>query len=429
MIPSKRIVMATFGSLGDLHPYLAIGIGLRARGHRVVITTQRSYREKVEATGLEFHAAGADLKDYADEQALMARVMHVTEGPEFVIRDMVVSRLRQTYDELAVAVEGADMLITHPLAMAGHLIAEKQGAHLTWGGVVLAPSSLWSAYDPPILAPMPALRHLYPLGPSVFRLLLRYMKHTVSPWTKPWHDLRRELGLPPTGNDPLFEGQFSPDFNLALFSPLLGAPQSDWPANTYATGFPFYDHHEGNTTLPPALAAFLDAGDPPLVFTLGSSAVRDAGAFYEHSAQAAQALGRRAVLLIGPDPRNRPTVPLPSSIAAFDYAPYSALLPRAAAIIHQGGVGTTGQAMLAGRPLLVVPFGFDQPDNAARVVRLGIARTIPRRAYTARRATAELAKLLQNPQYTARAAEVGRTVAKENGVKTACDIIEANFRP
>ena len=96
--------------------------------------------------------------------------------------------------------------------------------------------------------------------------------------------------------------------------------------------------------MPSELIRFLDAGPLPLVFTLGSSAVVDAGPFYDHSATAAKLLGRRAVLLVGKDPRNRPAT-LPDGIVAFDYAPFSELFPRAAAIVHQGGIGTTAQAM------------------------------------------------------------------------------------
>jgi len=144
--------------------------------------------------------------------------------------------------------------------------------------------------------------------------------------------------------------------------------------------------------IPPEIEDFLNAGRAPLVFTLGSSAVLHAGHFYTESAKAARLLNKRAVLLVGKDTANRPTS-LPPEIGVFDYAPYSQLFPRAAAIVHQGGVGTTGQAMRAGRPMLVMPFGFDQQDNAHRVEKRGIARTISRKKYSAETAAAALRKL------------------------------------
>jgi UDP:flavonoid glycosyltransferase YjiC (YdhE family) len=149
----------------------------------------------------------------------------------------------------------------------------------------------------------------------------------------------------------------------------------------------------------------------------------DPGAFYEHSAAAARRLGRRAILLVGKEPGNRPER-LPEGVVAFDYAPYSQLFPRAAAIVHQGGIGTTAQAMRSGRPMLVMPYAHDQPDNAERLVRLGIARTISRQRYTAARAGAELRHLLDNPSYARRGKEIGEAIRQEDGARVACDALE-----
>ena len=164
------------------------------------------------------------------------------------------------------------------------------------------------------------------------------------------------------------------------------------------TGFPFHDR-DAQAGLPADLARFLDDGPPPIVFTLGSSAASIAGPFHERSAQAAKRLGRRAVLILG-DPRTRPRS-LPEGVAAFDYAPFSSLFPRAAAVVFPGGIGTTGLAMRSGRPMLVVPHAHDQPDTADRLARLGIARTIDRHRYTPERASAGLQRLLEYPGFPA----------------------------
>jgi UDP:flavonoid glycosyltransferase YjiC (YdhE family) len=212
----------------------------------------------------------------------------------------------------------------------------------------------------------------------------------------------------------------SPWLHLAAFSKRLVDKQPDWPAQTIVTGFPWFDS-DGGAGLPAALARFLDGAPPPLVFTLGTAVAMDAGPFYEISAQAARALGRRAVLILK-DARNRPPT-LPGGVAAFEYAPFSELFPRAAAIVHHGGIGTTGLAMRSGRPMLVMPCAWDQPDNAERVARLGISRTIPRPRYTPARVAAELRRLLDDPAYERRAAEVGEQVRQEDGVGVACDAL------
>jgi UDP:flavonoid glycosyltransferase YjiC (YdhE family) len=213
---------------------------------------------------------------------------------------------------------------------------------------------------------------------------------------------------------------------LALFSKVMAEPQSDWPNHTVVTGFPFYDRRDffGETETPRGLIEFLDAGEPPIVFTLGSSAFWVAKNFYRDSAIAASALGRRALLLIG-HARNQPAEPLPDGVAAFEYAPYSEVLPRACAIVHQGGVGTTGQGLRSGRPVLILPHAHDQFDNAARVARLGCGRVLARPRYNAKSAITELKALLDDPRYAERAAETATIVSQESGALAAADAIES----
>jgi rhamnosyltransferase subunit B len=232
-----------------------------------------------------------------------------------------------------------------------------------------------------------------------------------------------------SGEQPLFAGQHSPELVLALFSRVLAKPQRDWPPNTRVTGFPFYDRRDflGETETSKDLWQFLDAGTPPIVFTLGSSAFWVAKDFYRDSIAATQALGQRALLLIG-HPHNLPTEPLPDGVAAFEYGAFGEILPRARAIVHQGGVGTTGQGLRSGRPVMIVPHAHDQFDNAARVARRGCGRMIARPRYNADNATKELRKLLENPKYAERAVEVSREVQSENGAGAAADAIEQLLR-
>lgn len=150
--------------------------------------------------------------------------------------------------------------------------------------------------------------------------------------------------------------------------------------------------------LSPDLEQFLASGPAPVVFTLGTSAVGAAGTFYHESQKTAQILKARAILLIIRDPRNRPSVPLPEGIVAFEYAPFSKLFLWVAAVVHQGGIGTTAQALRSGRPQLVVPFTHDQPDNALRAKRLGAAETLYPRRYSATQAAKHLRLLLTEPR-------------------------------
>jgi UDP:flavonoid glycosyltransferase YjiC (YdhE family) len=412
----SQIVLTTIGSLGDLHPLIAIGLGLRERGHNVVFATIKDYRSKIESLGFEFHALRPDYIAM-DDPEMITRMMDIQKGTERVVRDYLLANLRDTYTDLMNAAQKADFIVTNEIVYAARIVAEK--LRIRWAFCALAPGSFFSAYDPFVLPPFPALAKLRSFGPAVNRQVMNFAKFVTRSWGEPIYQLRRELGLPPVGN-PIVDDKFSPYLVLALFSSVLGAPQPDWAANTVVTGFPFYDGNQP-TGLVPKLKQFLDAGEPPIIFTLGSAAVLSPGNFYQESIETTKQLNRRAVLLIG---KNQSPENLPESVVAFDYAPYSEIFPHAGAVVHQGGVGTTAQALRAGCPTLIVPYSHDQPDNAARVERLGTSRTIPRKQYSASRATKELRELLNNPRYTARAAEIGRIVQAENGVRVACDEIE-----
>lgn len=422
----NRIVLTTYGSLGDLHPYIAIALELKERGHQAVIATNALYRSNVQAEGIEFYPVRPDVSFLKTEQRkeIVKRAMDLKEGVKYVIRELVLPNLRESYEDLMQAVRGADLLLTHPVTFAGPIVAQETG--IRWVSSVLASTSFLSAFDPPIMSTQSG-GNLRMFGPLVNSALFFFGKRSVRSWGEPIRQLRADLGLAPVKN-PLFEGQHSPNLVLALFSQVFAKPQIDWPKQARVTGFVFYDRKSGSTGLSPDLSQFLNAGSPPIVFTLGSSAVHDAGEFYTQSALAAKELGYRAVLLTGEDRCNVPENLLSESIAAFEYASYSELFGRAAAIVHQGGIGTTAQVLRAGRPMLVMPYAHDQPDNAARAERLGVARTIDRDGYTAERAAAQLRQLLNNLNYAERAAAIGRQIQVENGVQAACDAIETRLK-
>ena len=249
-------------------------------------------------------------------------------------------------------------------------------------------------------------------------------------WAKPIAQLRARVGLPPYKANPLLRGNFSPLGTLALFSRHFAPPQPDWPPSTTATGFVFYDRQgalrgavKDARTLGGELLRFLDAGPEPVLFTLGSSAVAHPGTFFQESLAAVKRMGIRAVMLVGPFERAQLPADVPDSVFVTSYLPYSEVMPRSAAVVHQGGIGTTAQTLRAGRPMLVVPWSHDQPDNAARLTRLGVARTLPRERYTAARVEAELSRLLADGNYREKAAAMGGAIASEDGLAAVCDAI------
>jgi UDP:flavonoid glycosyltransferase YjiC (YdhE family) len=313
------------------------------------------------------------------------------------------------------------VIITHPVAFAGPLLARVR--NIPWISTVLAPASFMSAYDPPAFGGLPYPEQVTKLGKSFHRLLFALVDRITRSWLGPYRQLETELELAPSAN-PIFAGQHSPQLVLGLFSTLLAAPQPDWPPQARVTGFIFFDRDEVEHPPTPELDKFLAAGPAPVVFTLGSAAVQAAGSFFGESAKAARLLRRRAVLLVGKDMPRPPVELLSADIVALDYAPFSKLLPQASAIVHQGGIGTTAQTMRSGRPALAMPLSHDQFDNAVRSKRLGTTRGIGRQRYRAQRVAAELERLLRDPKYAQRAADVSRAIRAEDGIGAACDAIE-----
>jgi len=414
----KRVLFATIGSFGDLHPCLALALELQRRGHRVTVASTEFYRSKVEGPGIGFLALRPDWDPNARE--LIRQCEDLKRGPEVLWRKLVLPHLRDTYDDLLSAAANSELMIAGELVFAAPLVAEKLG--LRWASAILSPASFLSAHDPTVLVNTPWLIHLRKLGWPVYRAALNTGRMGIRHWFDPVRRLRREEGLR-TDCDPLFRDKFSPDLVLALFSSCLAQPQPDWPSHTVQPGFVQFDREGSRADFSsPELTAFLAAGPAPIVFTLGSTAVHNPGDFYEASVVATRRLGARAVLLLGSNAAPRVSSP---DILALPYAPYSQIFPHAAVIVHQGGSGTVGQALRAGRPMLIVPYGWDQPDNAARVERLGAGLHVPRTKYSASTAAAALERLLGDPRFATRAAELGAQLQQEDGLTAACDAIES----
>ena len=281
-----------------------------------------------------------------------------------------------------------------------------------------------SVYDPPIISAAPWLRTLHRLWPALYRGLFKLLKWTTKPWVKPLYQLCTRHQLPSPSGHPLFEGQYSPCGTLAMFSSCFSEAQVDWPVNTTMTGFPLFSSEIADNTTLRELQLFIDGGEAPVVFALGSAAVNVADDFFIVSAAIACKLKRRAILVCGSHSDQITAIEPGNDLLIIDYVAYEKLFPQACLIVHQGGIGTLAQSLRAQRPILVVPFGFDQFDNGERVERLGVGKWLARKNYSVEKATPVIEELLSQPNYKARAKEIGKVIQFEDGAKNACDVIE-----
>lgn len=381
-----HILILAAGSAGDVYPFIEIGQELLRRGHAVELVAAEHYRNKVEAAGIGFISGVSR----AQMDAIMADPLlwHPQRGFPTLWKHMG-SKMLPLYRELESLLRPGDTLIVaSTLALTARLAQEL--LHTRVATVHLAPSCLLSAYD----ASLPAgLRWLKAFPPWAVRTVLNLLERAIlDPLICADLDpCRGALGLPPV-RKVLSGWLHSPERVICAFPDWFAAPQPDWPQNTVCTAFPRLESRPGET-LDPALQAFLDAGPAPIAFTPGS-AMAHGRQFFERALAACAQLGQRAVLVT--PFRDQLPAQLPPFAWHASYVPFDLLLPQVAAFVHHGGIGTSAKVLAAGKPQLVVPFAFDQPDNAARLIKLGVAASVAPTA-PVRDWVAALAHLLHEP--------------------------------
>ncbi len=403
------------GSAGDVHPMVGLALALRRRGHGVRLVAAEVFRPLAECSGLAFIGLGTE-KDYYD--ALRdPNLWDPYRAFPVVCRRLLLPLMRPLFEIIARERAAGPFVVVAPGTAFGARIAnEALGVPLATAH--LQPALIRSVYDPAnygfpdVIGHLPRpLRRFYLHAADRF-LIDRILAPEVN-------GFRAELKLPPIRR--LFEGWIhSPQLVLGFFPEWFAAPQPDWPPNVRLTGFPLYD--ESDSWEPPAeWAEFLEGGEPPVVFAAGSANVQ-AKEYFRISAEACRAGGWRGLLLT----RYRELLPprLPAGVRHFDYVPFSRVLPRAAALVHHGGIGTLAQALAAGIPQLIVPHAHDQPDNAVRVRRLGIGDMLLPKRYTVAAAGRMLSTLLRSDSIHRNCRRRACDLAAMNPLDEACGLIE-----
>ena len=410
-----KVLIVAAGSHGDVLPFVGLGREMLHRGHEVRLFASGPFAGMSAEAGLPF----VEVLSSAEYRRFLADrdATDPTKGMALLAQAVIGSQRRCLALLERECEPGRTLVVGSSLAWATRLLGESM--HVPVAAVHLAPSWFRSNHRAPSIGPLGHLEH----APAfVKRMLWRLMdRRFLDPlFTMPFNAIRAEHGLPPLSR--LFHHWIhEADLTLGLFPAWFAPPQPDWPAALQLTGFPLYDHGEGQG-LPAAVERFLDAGEPPVAFTAGT-ANASSHAFFEVSVRACQLSGRRGLLLTQ-DAAQLPA-DLPPGMAHVAYVPFKALLPRLSALVHHGGIGTTSQALLAGVPQLVRPMGFDQFDNARRVMTLGVARQLLPRHYKPAAVARALDELGTGPAIRARCAEVASLSRSTSGITEAADALLA----
>jgi UDP:flavonoid glycosyltransferase YjiC (YdhE family) len=410
-----KLLLVPIGSAGDVHPFVGLGLALRRRGHEVTVITNGYFEPLIRRVGLDFEPVGTaeEFQEFLDEPD----AWHPRKALRLVV-EWMGRLLPRVYEPVVRLYErGRTVVAAGALALGARVAQEKLG--VVMATLYLAPAMFRSTYLPPLLPGlwMPAWLPRWVKG-MMFRLGDRLVVDRAL--DGPINGFRAGLGLPPARR--FFDVWWhSTRRVLGLFPDWFGPPQPDWPPQTRLTGFPLYDER-GVEPMPEEVSRFLDAGEPPVVFTPGS-AMTQAGDFFAAAVEACRLSGRRGLLLTR-FPQQLP-VALPDGLRHCAYVPFSQLLPRAAALVHHGGVGTSAQGLAAGVPQLVMPMAHDQPDNAARLGRLGVATSLPRRKFRGPAVAEALGRLLGSKDVADSCRAAASRLKDSRAVERTCEELEA----
>ena len=409
-----RLLITALGSYGDVFPMVGLAQAMLGRGHQVGILANPHFQSYIEAEGIDFIPVGTEA-DY-QELAHHPDLWHPIRGPIFVIRTTTNRYLRTLYKTIDEhVVPGETVLVPHGLDFASRIHQDKHGTKVA--SVQFAPVALRS----------------YRQSPQVFGLL---MNDWVPVWLRKFQfwlaeklvdrlvgpelgSLRRELGLQPVSSI-MHRWYFSPQLLLLLFPDWFAPPQPDWPENAVTTGFPLWDHGSAES-LPAEVEEFLSTGEPPILFAPGSAMTSGEDVFAA-AVDACQRLGRRGILCTR-YPEQLPDN-LPDSIRCFGFVPFSQVLPRCAALVHHGGIGTSAQGLAAGLPQLVMPMAYDQLDNATRLKRLGVARILRRKRFRGPAVAKQLEELLGSEAVRSAATQCAQRTDGKRALQQACEALE-----
>lgn len=414
-----RFFLTSRGSWGDINPFLGLGCELKKRGHHVTLILNEFYRACAESLGFDF-VPYAPVSTYVEEQEANRELGKREPSPHAIqheerIRRWHLPELRATYAALAERADPRDsVIVARSWTLAGRLAQERLGIPLAT--VYISPPEshrLWAGL--PFFNRAPPSRWFYD------RLCAPKIDRFFDPQYAFINAFRAELGLAPVQHiqSSWFE---SPQLALGLWPDWLYPHMAHWSPWMRLPGFILHETR-ADTSLSPEVESFLSAGEPPVVFAPGTFRSGGAEDFFTASIEVCRRLGRRGIFLS----ESRAQVPasLPESIATFSYVPLHQLLPRCAAIVHHGGIGTCARALEAGLPQLVVPlFFFDQPVNAMRLIKLGVANAVHEHEYRADKVAPMLQKLLTDARVRKTCVAQAERMARQDAPGRACDSLE-----
>ena len=421
-----RIAIVALGSRGDLQPYIALSIGLKRAGHQILLISSENEEAFVKGFNLDFHPLPVNIQAMMDDQRVQS--MAKADSPISFFRSHLRSsaqlkrKMVAVQNEIWQACQEVDALVYHPGMANGYFMAKRLGIP----GILASyfPMTSTNAFPSILFYGGPRLGGWYnKLTHWVFEQLFWQLSRPSAKAFWRTKDPSVRIPFMPVSRLQLAEG------NLLLygFSENVFPKPADWPKNAVVTGY-WPLEAEPNWQPPLALQQFLADGPPPVYIGFGS--MTNKAAYQQTMLVVLDAVAmakQRAVVALGWNVLDADTH-LPTTVHVLENAPHAWLFPRMAAVVHHGGAGTTAAGLIAGKPTVIIPHTADQPAWGRRVHELGVGSApIPYKKLTAETLAAALSAALQ-PDVVQRAAQLGESLRREQGVIRAVEVIQSYLR-
>lgn len=413
-----KITIIALGTRGDVQPYVALGLGLKAAGHEVTLASLDLFEDFVTDYGLEFASLGSVSNKFKQgstkERKRSTTPFHGLFGRVRFWR-LLCSSLEASMVNTWNICQGTEAIIYSRLNLTAYHVAESLKVPVI------------AAYTNPLTPTTAFPNPLYKLD---FQLngTLNWLTHVLEEQFR-WQFARNKINqwrqetlkLPPVNITGVYSRQQKQQIPiLHCYSPHVIAKPPDWPNRAHVTGYWFLEG-SSNWQPPKELLDFLAAGLPPVYIGFGSMSDRDPQALTKLALDALSKTGQRGILLTGWGALSN--AELPDNVFKIDSAPHDWLFPKMAAVVHHGGAGTTAAGLRAGVPSVIIPFGADQPFWGEKVAELGVGtKPILRTKLTVESLAAAIRAATTNEAMKARARNLGEKIRSEDGVKTAVEI-------
>ena len=414
---AKRIFVATSGSRGDVEPFLALSKALKNAGYDVVLSAPPDFGEWIASHGIAHHPAGEPARDIVN--AFAEAIENDTFFRSLARADYEV-KFRALFESVAEASQGADLLIYSPLMASVTFLAEARATPAI--AVYLAPAFPTGDFAVPMQPRFSYGRHVNRLSHRAVDLILLNMFRS---W---WNAVRSGFpGLKPISRfHDIHTINGKPVPHLFAVSEALVPRPRDWPGHAVMTGNFFLDGDE-TWEVPADLAAFLEAGPPPIYIGFGSMPLGQSKRKAPLLLEALWLSGVRAVIARGwggwGDALSASHGP---RVHVIEAAPHRKLFPLMAGVLHHGGAGTTAAGILAGRPTLITPLMMDQWFFANLVDRHGAGpKPLPVKKWRVDVLAERLRDLASVTKYGRRAAGIAARMADENGPVRALEVVRS----